>query len=109
MEDNIHHYTKAFIDQCDRVSPDYFKGCVESFQRMFDKNNDAFRWKLLKSNKHLGFKVMLDNDETTVVFCPELMEDRCVEDWSGKFDAWIGNSPGISDLLDSIEIPNERY
>lgn len=105
----LHHYTQNFIDQCDRESKTKYKECVKSFQRMFNKMDDQSRWTLLKLNKHLGFKVMLDNDETTVVFDDELMEDRCIKEWSGKFDKWIGNSPGVTDLLDVMSIPNERY
>lgn len=107
--DNIHHYTRSFIEQCDRVSSSYFRGCVESFQRMFDKMNDEERWKLIKLNRYLGFKIMLDNDQTSVVFDHELMEERGIEDWSGSFDNWLGNSQGVCKLLDSIGIPNERY
>lgn len=110
MGDKLHHYTRNFIEQCNRVSPTKYKECVEQFQRMFDDNDDEFRWNLIRFNKHLGFKVMLDNDETTVLFDYDLMEEHNIDpEWVGRFFSAIGRNLGVVHLLDSIEIPNEVY
>lgn len=96
-------------NQMDLLGVEEYTSRVQSFQRMFDKNDDEFRWVLLRMNKDLGFKVMLDNDETTVVFSEEV-EERCeIDSWIGRFSSSIGNSPGINALLDSTKIPWERY
>lgn len=109
MDDKLHHYTRNFIEQCERVSPTDYKECVERFQRMFDSNDDEFRWKVLRMHKYIGYKVMLDNDQTLVVFNQELTEKYGIKDWHGAFDDYIGNSSGVVALLNSLDIPNERY
>lgn len=101
--------TQAVKEYLDRSRPEDggYQGFVKSFQNMFDKNNDEFRWVLVRNNRDLGFKVMLDNDQTTVVFSEEDVGEELAE-WSGRFDNYVAG-PGACDLLSAMKVPNERY
>jgi|TARA_R100000458_G_scaffold59953_1_gene73334 hypothetical protein len=96
-------------NQLELIGKDQYIKEVKSFQRMFDKNDDEFRWVLVKMNTRLGYTVMLDNDETAVVFDCDLMDELGIPEWTGKFEGWLGRSSGVSSLLDSLKIPNDTY
>lgn len=66
-----------------------------------DCKTDGERWTFLMANKDSCLTVMLDNDDTFIV--DENDEDaECV-----TFDGYIGNAPGITDLLMVIGVSCE--
>lgn len=80
---------------------DEYKELVERFKRMFDSNDDEFRWTLLKMNRGIDYMVILDNDDTIVRIQDE------DDEWVGRFTNYIGNSIGVVKLLNSMKIPSE--
>lgn len=100
--------TRHLIEFMNKNREDGYAGAVEEFQRMFDKQDDEFRWVYIRMNRDLGFTVMLDNDETNVCFDEETVGIDLAY-WTGKFKNHIGNAPGVNALLDAFKIPYERY
>ena len=78
-------------------------------EKMFINNfNEALcdknKWNLLAASRNVNYAVVLDNDETFV----NIFDSNGEVDWSGSFSKSVGNSAGISSLLDSIGIRWER-
>lgn len=74
-------------------------------------NTDKERWQYILDHKsEIG--IMLDNDDTFPVFHESILPDG-LEDYSedtpdlNGFDGWIGNSPGIDDLMEVLGIQAE--
>lgn len=83
-------------------------GILKSIQERWNAiKTDVDRWGYVLSHKNeLG--IMLDNDDTCVVFHPELIPDS-IEDIDdlpelNEFDEWIGNSPGLDALMEVLGI-----
>lgn len=64
--------------------------------------NDKQKWVWVKNNQDKEITVILDNDDTFIMFSDE--EDFEII----YFDNHIGNAPGINDLLDLMNIKYER-
>ena len=81
---------------------------LRSIQKKWNAiDTDKERWEYVFANKNeLG--IMLDNDATYVVFhstiIPDNIEDHDdLPDLAG-FEYWIGNGPGIDDLMEVLGI-----
>lgn len=83
---------------------DYHATRVRQFKELFDKGSDKIRWNLVRTHTDLGFTVMIDNDQTSVVF----LEHEDDDDWHGQFSEYV-SGPGVGNLLDALGIPNDHW
>jgi len=70
-------------------------------------NTDEARWRYVLSHKN-EISIRLDNDSTYAVFHSEIIPDG-ISDWDdlpelNGFDGWIGNCPGVDDLMEVLGI-----
>ena len=68
---------------------------IDEFNKVKSDRN-KFTW--LMSNQNKGLQLTLDNDDMFIVDLNE--EDSEL----GRFESWIGNAPGIMDLLLAVGI-----
>lgn len=61
---------------------------------------DVEKWKWLIENKNVEYTVMLDNDDTFVVFGDD-------DEMIGQFSDYIGWSDGVCYLLEALGINHE--
>lgn len=73
----------------------------EEFYRL---NNDVARWKWLQQNPEKYEVVMLDNDDTFVVFGYDYLDESV----TGDIMSYVGWSDGVLDLLEAMGIEAER-
>ena len=77
---------------------------ADKLKKSFDKYQSAeeqYRWLI---GNHKGIKLILDNDQTWVDFG----EDKDGESVTSDFYQCLGNSEGISVLLDALGIKSEH-
>ena len=68
---------------------------IEEFNKI---SNDVDKFKWIIENQGFGLQLTLDNDDM-------FLEDTHDEDAElGRFESWIGTSPGILDLLKAVGI-----
>jgi len=69
------------------------------FEGFNNLKTDVEKWKWVIDNQHLGFTVMLDNDDTFLSH-PENNE-------IGEFDGYLGWSDGAISLLEALGVESE--
>jgi len=74
---------------------------IEKFIKEFESSTDEGRWNLVQENQDLNIVVMLDNDSTTLICDGD-------DEIYLSFDNYIGNSGGITDLLNTAGIKAEH-
>ena len=88
---------------------------MQELQRIAERwnklNNDKERWAYVLGHKD-EIIIMLDNDSTHPCYHDSVLPNG-LEDYSedvpnlNGFDSWIGNSPGIDDLMEVLGIQAE--
>ena len=86
------------------------KKIIQLAEKWNNLNTDLERWEFLIENKKT-FIILLDNDDTGVQYQSSIVPSSCDDlddlpklNW---FDSWIGNAPGINDLMQTIGLVAE--